>query len=291
MTGNLRKFNRKCIFFALPGLLGFAIFYLLPFAVTGYYSTINNTREMAFVGLGNYFAVLANEYYLLALRNTLIFSAASVLCLLALSLLFAALISQAASKASGFFRSAFMLPVFIPTAAIVTFWRVIFNEETMFSGIGWLSGLGGTGGVGNAVGLASWVSLFLLFIWKNLGLNILIFIAGIMRIPKEIIEAAGSDGANSVQVFFRIILPLLIPDVFVVVILSLVQSLRIFREAYLLYGQYPNETIYFLPHFLNNKYLKLDYAELSAGVNIFLLLILLLFAVIMAVQRIHSRAK
>ena len=274
MTTALRNFNRKCIYFALPGLVGFAVFYLLPFAVTGYYSTINNTREMAFVGLGNYRLVLTNEYYLLALRNTLVFSAASVLCLLALSLLFAALISQAASRASGFFRSAFMLPVFIPTAAIVTFWCVIFNEEIM---------------LGDAVGLASWVSLFLLFIWKNLGLNILIFIAGIMRIPKEIIEAAGSDGANPVQVFVRIILPLLIPDVFVVVILSLVQSLRIFREAYLLYGQYPNETIYFLPHFLNNKYLKLDYAELSAGVNIFLLLILLLFAVIMAAQRIHSR--
>ena len=276
MSSALRGFNRKCILFALPGLLGFAVFYLLPFLVTGYYSTINNTREMAFVGFNNYRIVLSNQYYMLALRNTLVFSAASVLCLLALSLLFAALISQAASKASGFFRSAFMLPVFIPTAAIVTFWRVIFKEEIMF---------------GDAVGLASWVSLFLLFIWKNLGLNILIFIAGIMRIPKEILEAAESDGANAAQVFFRIILPLLIPDVFVVVILSLVQSLRIFREAYLLYGQYPNETIYFLPHFLNNKYLKLDYAELSAGVNIFLLLILLLFAVVMAIQRIHSRAK
>jgi len=276
MSSALRGFNRKCILFALPGLLGFAVFYLLPFLVTGYYSTINNTREMAFVGFNNYRIVLSNQYYMLALRNTLVFSAASVLCLLALSLLFAALISQAASKASGFFRSAFMLPVFIPTAAIVTFWRVIFKEEIMF---------------GDAVGLASWVSLFLLFIWKNLGLNILIFIAGIMRIPKEILEAAESDGANAAQVFFRIILPLLIPDVFVVVILSLVQSLRIFREAYLLYGQYPNETIYFLPHFLNNKYLKLDYAELSAGVNIFLLLILLLFAVVMAAQKIHSRAK
>jgi len=94
MTGNLRNFKRKCILFALPGLLGFAIFYLLPFAVTGYYSTINNTREMAFVGFGNYLAVLANEYYMLALRNRLVFSAASVLCLLALALLFAALISR-----------------------------------------------------------------------------------------------------------------------------------------------------------------------------------------------------
>ena len=276
MNGNLRGFNRKCILFALPGLLGFALFYLLPFVITGYYSTINNTREMAFVAFDNYHAVLTNQYYMLALRNTMLFSAASVLCLLAFSMLFAALISQATAKASGFFRSAFMLPVFIPTAAIVTFWRVFFKEDIMF---------------GEAVGLASWVSLFLLFIWKNLGLNVLIFIAGIMRIPKEILEAAESDGANAPQVFFRIILPQLVPDVFVVVILSLVQSLRIFREAYLLYGQYPNENIYFLPHFLNNKYLKLDYAELSAGVNIFLLLILLLFAVIMAVQRIHSRAK
>jgi len=276
MNSNLRGFNRKCILFALPGLLGFALFYLLPFVITGYYSTINNTREMAFVAFDNYRAVLANQYYMLALRNTMLFSAASVLCLLAFSMLFAALISQATAKASGFFRSAFMLPVFIPTAAIVTFWRVFFKEDIMF---------------GEAVGLASWVSLFLLFIWKNLGLNVLIFIAGIMRIPNEILEAAESDGANAPQVFFRIILPQLVPDVFVVVILSLVQSLRIFREAYLLYGQYPNENIYFLPHFLNNKYLKLDYAELSAGVNIFLLLILLLFAVIMAVQRIHSRAK
>jgi len=277
MNGNLKGFNRKCILFALPGLLGFAVFYLLPFVVTGYYSTINNTREAAFVAFDNYSAVLANQYYMLALRNTLGFSAAAVLCLLALSLLLAALISQATAKASGFFRSAFMLPVFIPTAAIVTFWGVIFRADAMFGG--------------GAIGLASWVSLFLLFIWKNLGLNILIFIAGIMRIPKEITEAAESDGASAPQVFFRIILPQLVPDVFVVVILSLVQSLRIFREAYLLYGQYPHENIYFLPHFLNNKYLKLDYAELSAGVNIFLLLILVMFAVIAAIQRIYSRAK
>jgi len=145
MSSALRSFNRKCILFALPGLLGFAVFYLLPFAVSGYYSTINSTREMTFVGLNNYHIVLSNQYYMLALRNTLIFSTTSVMCLLALSLLFAALISQAAAKASGFLRSSFLLPVFIPTAAIVTFWRVIFKEETM---------------LGDAVGLAAGLACF-----------------------------------------------------------------------------------------------------------------------------------
>jgi len=273
MTHSLRDFNRKCILFALPGLIGFALFYLLPFFVTGYYSTLSDMRSMGFVGFSNYQKVLSNPYYVRALGNTFLFSGASVLCLLVLALALAALISRA-KRLAGFLRSSFLLPVFIPSAAIVTFWGVLFNPHTMF---------------GEAVGLASWVTLFLLFIWKSLGLNVLIFIAGIMRIPPEILEAAQSDGASGVQVFFRIILPLLVPDIFVVVILSLVQSLRVFREAHLLYGSYPHDAIYFLPHFLKNKYLKLDYPELSAGVNVFLVLILLMFAVVMLMQRRHAR--
>ena len=104
----------------------------------------------------------------------------------------------------------------------------------------------------------------LLFLWKNLGYNMVLFLAALNSIPHEILESAEMDGAGPVKRFFAIKLHYLSPTIFFVGIMSLINSFKIFREVYLLTGDYPNK-LYFLQHFMNNKFTQLDYSMLSSG--------------------------
>ena len=100
----------------------------------------------------------------------------------------------------------------------------------------------------------------LLFLWKNLGYNMVLFLAALNSIPHEILESAEMDGAGPVKRFFAIKLHYLSPTIFFVGIMSLINSFKIFREVYLL-----TANLYMLQHFMNNSFTHLDYSKLSAG--------------------------
>ena len=104
-----------------------------------------------------------------------------------------------------------------------------------------------------------------LFLWKNLGYNMILFLAALSSVPQDIIEVATLESATSWQIFFKIKLRYLASTMVFVTIMSLINSFKIFREVYLLTTDYPYETIYMLQHYMNNKFRKLDYQALSAG--------------------------
>ena len=93
----------------------------------------------------------------------------------------------------------------------------------------------------------------------------ILFMAALSNIPKDQLEAAEVDGANEIQRFFKIKLRYISPSIFFVLLLSLINSFKIFREVYLLTGQWPYETLYFLQHFMNNTFKNFDYPKLSAA--------------------------
>ena len=104
-----------------------------------------------------------------------------------------------------------------------------------------------------------------MYLWKNIGYNMILFMAGLANIPRELIEVADIDGATPWFKFQNITLRYLSPTILFVTILSLINSFKVFREVYLLTGEYPVESLYMLQHFMNNTFKALDYQKLSAA--------------------------
>ena len=150
----------------------------------------------------------------------------------------------------------------VPTASIVLIWQVFFHYNGAINQF--LVHLG-AGKIDWFKSSFSQVIVLLLFLWKNLGYNMILFLAALNDIPREYMEVADLDGASAWQKFIYIKIRYLSPTILFVAIMSLINSFKVFREVYLLTGDYPYDTLYMLQHFMNNTFKALDYQKLSAA--------------------------
>ena len=260
--------GRAAALFLLPSLLGTAVFVLLPFAETVRRSFCD-TPGQQFVGLANYRGVLGNEAFRLAAHNTARFMGTCVPLLLLASLLLALGVQAVAKRRDGsptrrgrLFRSSFLLPMAIPVASIVVLWQALFAKSGLVNGA--LAALGAQPVDFMGTGAAFWV-LVATYVWKNAGYDMILWLAGLDGISAELYEAAAVDGAGAWQKFRRITLPGLLPTLALVGVLSLLNSFKAFREAFLVGGAYPHESMYLLQHLFNNWFLSLDLPRLTAA--------------------------
>ena len=247
--------------FLAPSLTGVLVFFVLPFFVVIYYSLVNNPVLHEFVGLDNFRALLENPSFRLAAKNTAIFSAISVPAAVVLALALACMLSGKIPGKSQF-RTAMLSPLMVPVASVVLIWQVVFSyhgalntlvEHLGAAPVDWMK--------------SEWnrYVVVLLYLWKNVGYNMILFLAALANIPTELQEMAMLEGAGGVRIFFSIKLRYLSPTIVFVTILSLISSMKIFREGYLLTGKYPYDGLYLLQHFMNNTFQSLDYQKLSAA--------------------------
>ncbi len=262
--------------YIIPGLAGVLIFYVIPFGLVIYYSLIDNVANKNFVGLANFKALFQNSAFIIASKNTLTFSLTTVFLAVVLSLLLAVILDSKIPGKSKF-RTCFLSPMMVPTASIILIWQVIFSFNGSFNSFVALFGLEPVDWMKSEY---SQLVVGLLFLWKNLGYNMILFMSALANIPKDQLEAAEVDGANSFQRFFKIKMRYLSPSLFFVLLLSLINSFKIFREVYLLTGQWPYETLYFLQHFMNNTFKNLDYPKLSAAAVLMSLVIIVIIGLI-----------
>jgi len=110
--------------------------------------------------------------------------------------------------------------------------------------------------------------MVLIFIWKNLGYNMILYLAGLSSIPRDYYEAAWVDGSKPRQTFWYITLPHLMPTTVLALIMSIINSFKVFREIFLITGAYPHESIYTLQHFMNNMFASLNYPRLTTATTI-----------------------
>lgn len=266
----------KSMCFLSPSLLGVGIFFILPFCVVVYYSLIDGVGSKNFVFLQNFIKLFDNSAFRLAAKNTLTFSAMAVPLAVVLSMVLALMLESRIPLKSQF-RTFFLSPMMVPVASVVLIWQVLFNyngtinEFLMLFGadkIDWLQSQFAP------------VVVLLLFLWKNLGYNMILFMAALNNIPKELLEVADVEGASEMYKFFAIKLRYLSPTVLFVTILSLINSFKVFREVYLLAGSYPYETLYTLQHFMNNTFDSLDYQKLSAAAVLMALVMVVIIALL-----------
>lgn len=245
----------------IPSLIGVLIFFIIPFVVIIFYSMVDNPISKDFVFLDNYINVLKNNAFKKAALNTFSFAMISVPLAVVLSMLLAMLLDSKIPFVSQF-RTSFLCPMMVPVASVVLIWQVIFHYN------GALNEFLANFGVDKIDWLKSelgQIVVVLLFLWKNLGYNMILFLAALNNIPKDILEVATLEGAGSAYKFFKIKLRYLSPTILFVTVLSLINSFKVFREVYLLTGDYPYDSLYMLQHFMNNTFRNIDYQKLSSA--------------------------
>ncbi len=276
----LREMRRTRWFF-MPSLIGVSIFFLIPFLVVIYYSMVDNPVSGNFVGLSNFAALLRNMAFRRAAANTATFSLIAVPLAVILPLLIAILLMQKIPMKS-LFRTVLISPLMVPIASIVLIWEVLFHNNGVVNE--WILALGGTA-IDWFKSDFSQLTIVILYLWKNVGYNMILFMAALAGIPKDITEAAALDGASGLQTFFRIKVPYLSSTILFVTILSVINSFKVFREVYLLTGDYPYDSLYLLQHFMNNMFKSLDYQKLSSAAILMGIVMVLIIGLLFWIDR------
>lgn len=246
--------------FLLPNLLGVLYFSLLPM-----WQVILRSFQRAvggkWVGVQNYLTVMDNTAFQKAVANTGKFTAVCIPLLVVISLALAVLLFSIPGIGSSL-RSVFLMPMAVPAASVVLVWKVLFHENGLINGV--LQNLGGTGVNWMESDAAFWM-LVISYLWKNLGYTMILWTAGLSAIPETIYEAAQVDGAGRWQTFLHITLPNLRGSAYTITVMSLLNSFKVFREAWLVAGDYPHQSMYFLQHLYNNWFRELDFDKIAAA--------------------------
>ncbi|MBQ7359660.1 MAG: sugar ABC transporter permease [Lachnospiraceae bacterium] len=285
LSKKLKKEKRSSGLFLTPSFLGVLVFFVIPFIVVIYYSMIDNPLSGDFVFLKNFQMVLKNAAFKKAAINTLKFSAVSVPLAVVLSLLLAIILERKLPFRSQF-RTFFLSPMMVPVASIVLIWQVLFHYNGAVNEV--LIALGG-GKIDWMKSQYSQIVVVILFLWKNLGYNMILFMAALASIPKDIIEVAKLESASPLQTFFYIKMRYLSSTILFVTIMSLINSFKVFREVYLLTGDRPYDTLYMMQHFMNNMFKSLDYQKLSAAAILMSLVMIVLIGIMFLVEGIYGK--
>ena len=272
---------RLALPFLLPGLAGLLIFYGIPFVGGIWYSVTDGRIENSFVGFENYVTVWKNQMFQLGLKNTLELSLICAPLLVLLSFVLAAGLHRI-RPAGAFFRSSVLMPYLMPSSAILVIWLLWFDFGGPVNRI--VTALG-MDRVDWLTGADLRIPVVLMFLWKNLGFCVVIFLSALQSIPESLYEYATLEGASFTKQTFSITLPLVIPSAFLVVILSFVSAFRIFKEVYFIGGAYPDEPLYTLQNYMNNMYGKLNYQNVTTAAYIFALIVFVLFGLLFLSQR------
>lgn len=264
-----------------PSLTGVGIFILIPFADVVRRSFFNAVGS-EFVGLENYRGVLENEAFRLAAGNTVRFLIVCLPLLLGSSLFFGILLLNTGRK-SGILKSGFLLPMAVPAGSVVLFWQLFFDQGGILNEALQKFGVHGPDYMNTPKAFGV---LVVVYIWKNLGYNMILWLSGLLGIPDSLYEAARMDGADGLKCFWHITCPLLIPTAFLTGILSLVNAFKVFREAYMIAGNYPHDSIYMLQHLFNNWFLKLDMQKMTAAA---VMLAIILGLILIGSQKIEEK--
>ena len=265
--------DKTAKYFIAASLIGTGIFLLLPYAYVVVNSFIK-TGSGSFAGLDNYEAVLGSEAFMTAMGNTALFMAVSVPVILALSLLISVYIYEN-PRLAGCLKTSFLIPMAIPVTSLVLMWRFLLDDNGIINGVLNACGMDTVNWMNT--GAAFWI-LVLSYVWKNLGYNIILWLAALSAIDPAIGEAARIDGAGGWQRLTRVTLPAAKNGAFVIIVLAALSSFKVFREAYLVAGEYPHDSIYMVQHIFNNWFRNLEIDKLAAGavINSLILIVLVL---------------
>ncbi len=254
--------NGVAAVFLAPNMIVFGLFVLLPVAINLAYSVTGGTaiffEDRSFVGAEQYRRLLScgdytqpatcsEDAFWQSVQNTLQFVALQVSTLV-LAALGTALVLNRRMRARGFWRAVFFFPVLLSPVVVGLIWKWILQRDGLLNAL--LMELG----VERTLWLAerNWAMFWSIFvsIWAHLGFYALILLAGLQAIPRDLYEAAAMDGTSAMRIFRRITLPLLWPNLLVVIILALIRAVQMFDEVFVLTGGGPGTSTLFITQYI-----------------------------------------
>ena len=269
--------------FVAPALTLIAVFFLLPVAASFLLSltdfdiyAVANRANLRFVGAQNYAALLRDALFWVALRNTVYFVVVAGPLSVAASLAAALLVTSGVVRLKSAFRTLFFLPVVTSLVAVAVVWRYLYHPRfgLLNYALGW-AGLGPLDWLGDP--RLAMPAIILMSVWKNFGFNMVIFMAGLQAIPERLYEAARLDGASAAQQLRHVTLPMLIPTMVFVVLMTTIGHFQLFAEPYVMTQGGPGHSTLSLVLYMYEegfRWWSLGYAAALAFV---------LFAIILAV--------
>ncbi len=276
-----------------PAILVFSLFFIYPIFYMIYLSLYDwnfVSPDKAFVGLANFRELLADEDFRKVLGNTSLYTVLVVSLTTGISLLLALWLNRS-GWFHGFVQGAIFTPHIISLVSISLLWSWLMDPE-----YGLLNGILGWAGIGGLPWLShpdtALLSLVLVAVWKGIGYNALVFIAGLQSIPADIYEAASLDRSRPLTTFRRLTLPMLSPTIFFLVVINMIGSFQVFETIAIMTGGGPvnatNTLVYYIYEY-GFRFFKIGYAS-AAGVILLLIvgvLTLLYFRLLSA--RVHYR--
>lgn len=229
---------------ALP-MAGFAGLYLLPLSMTFWYSTVVSSFDKTTVGVENYSYVWSNTYFRLGITNLLVLGLLCLTGAVFLALLLAWLLGEHPRLAGT--AAVLVLPLLIPSVSAISLWNRLFRVDILTP---WP---------------VSMLALSTLYWWKCSGSAAVLLYIGLAGLPQEVLDAAALDGCGKVRLFFQIRLPMIRNESVLAIFLLFMYYFRIYKESYLLFGQYPSNELYLVQHYMNNQYLKMNVQYVSAA--------------------------
>ena len=257
----------------LPALAGTFVFIIIPVFFSFYLSFCkwDLLSNIEFVGLKNYFELLSSSNFGLIIQNTFVFALSTAIISIILPLILAAVLNNKI-RGSEFFKTAYFLPFITPMIVIAIAWEWIFDPNNgllnyvLRAHINWLYDT-----------KTAMIALIMVSAWKLVGYNMVIFLSGFSAINPNLYEASKIDGANAVQTFFRITLPMLSPTIFFVLVITTISSFQVFDLIYLMTQGGPMDSTNVLVYWIyKNAFEFFNIGEASAGAYILFLIILLL---------------
>jgi multiple sugar transport system permease protein len=267
--GPLAGDGRWALAFLAPTLLGLAVLSAGPILATLAISLTKWDLLTApkLVGLDNFLALLSDDRFLKALRNTFFYTIVSVPVGLVVALGLALALNTKV-RGIAFIRTAYFLPVVTSTIAIALVWQWIYSADS-----GLLNQVLGIFGITSQKWLSdptlAMPSIIAMSIWQGLGVNVIIFLAGLQAIPSDLLDAASVDGAGSWARLRNVTLPLLTPSVFFTGVLSLIGSFQVFDQIFVLAKPRPTEATITVVYFIYEngfKFFKMGYASAASWI-------------------------
>lgn len=276
--------------FLVPSLAGVVLFSMIPLLVSLYVSLtdwnfMEGLGNWNFVGLANFKALLNDEWFIASLMNTIIFTIVTVPVSLLLALMIAVLIDDYChKKVAGVVRVAMYMPHICNTVAISAVWMALYSKFGPFTQ---LMRAAGWEDPPRFLADYKWAlpALMLVVIWAGLGYRIYMYSASLTSLPRELYESADMDGANMMQKFIFITIPLLKPTTFFLTITGIISSFKVFTYSNVMTQGGPGSSTYTMVYYIYQtafKYYRMGYASAIAVILFFMLL------AVTIVQWIHN---
>ncbi|MBM7707097.1 ABC-type sugar transport system permease subunit [Chryseomicrobium aureum] len=287
-----KKFNKWPYIFLLPSLILYGIFYVFPF----FYSFVLSFMEWnlispdkEYVGFDNYNSIWSDSVFWKSLLNTLIYVVATVPLSMMIGLSFALLVESVSGKMRETYRMLLFIPVIASIAVTSLVWQLLMNPEQ-----GWINDVLNLFGLPqlnwlNDPNVALW-AIVIIGIWKAVGYNMILYIAGLKGIDKQLYEAASIDGAGKWRQTISITIPMLSPINIFVFIVSVIQSFQVFTTIHLMTQGGPNNSTNMLVYQIYEEaFMFFDIGKASAlsAILFIIVLIITIFQIRTMEKKVH----